>query len=327
MGIFVTGGTGLLGGSLVRSLHAAGHRVTASGRNALRLQDLEKIQIPTCNLDYTDTQNLHDALAGHSTLVHCGALSSAWGRKEAFKTQNGDATQNLVNAAITAGIKKFIYISSSSVYFDFSNRLDLKETDPLPSEFASHYTWSKHLGEVATLNASDKMMCVILRPRGIIGAGDAALAPRLIKAAQKGLLPLPNGGKALASITCVDDVVSAIAAVIEAKSYLTGNIYNISGAKPVSVKELVEQTLYLTSTKTKIFSVPYSAIAPLVCIKETIHSALNLSEPTITKYSLGLLAFSQTLNTEALERDTGWQPKLSAADGLQAFADWWREKQ
>lgn len=320
MKIFITGATGMLGGHTAMILKRAGYDVTASGRNMKKLTEFERCGMRICPLDYASTGGLSDIVSGHDVIIHSGALSSAWGKKQHFKKQNADATSLLVNAAIKANIKKFIYISSSSVYFDFNDRLNIIEQDKLPQQFASSYTWSKRLAEQAILAAKEKIEAVVLRPRGIIGAGDTALIPRLLRAAGKGILPLPNNGEAMTSMTCVEDVVGAIKAVINCQHDLSGKIYNVAGPEDLSVRSLISEVLRATKTKARLKPIPYSVISPIIGFNESIHQLFNLREPAITKYSFGLLSFSQTLSTKALTHDTGWKPMKHPFESIEDFA-------
>jgi nucleoside-diphosphate-sugar epimerase len=49
-------------------------------------------------------------------------------------------------------------------------------------------------------------------------------------------------------------------------------------------------------------------------------------EPLMTRYSAGVLAFSQTLDIGALRAELGYEPKVSIAEGLRRHADWWRQQ-
>ncbi|PKM28540.1 MAG: NAD(P)-dependent oxidoreductase, partial [Gammaproteobacteria bacterium HGW-Gammaproteobacteria-12] len=49
-------------------------------------------------------------------------------------------------------------------------------------------------------------------------------------------------------------------------------------------------------------------------------------EPLLTRYSAGVLAFSQTLDTSAIRRELGWEPRIDLEEGIRRHAAWWLEQ-
>jgi len=94
-------------------------------------------------------------------------------------------TKNLLKAAKSKKVKKFIFISSPSVYFRFKHQLDLKESDILPKPI-NIYSSSKR--EAEKLVQSSGIPYVILRPRALIGRGDKVIIPRILRAHREGRL-------------------------------------------------------------------------------------------------------------------------------------------
>jgi nucleoside-diphosphate-sugar epimerase len=58
---------------------------------------------------------------------------------------------------------------------------------------------------------------------------------------------------------------------------------------------------------------------------ETVARLGNGKEPVLTRYSAGVLAFSQTLDNNALRNDLGYQPEVSISEGIRRHAAWWRD--
>src|SRR5262245_43580414 len=84
----VTGGTGLLGVSLARSLMDAGDQVSISGRDFSRSAELVELGARPITADLGDFEATAASVEGHDAVYHCGALSAPWGRTESFHQVN-----------------------------------------------------------------------------------------------------------------------------------------------------------------------------------------------------------------------------------------------
>lgn len=149
----VTGATGFLGKHLVRALQQEGWTVTALGRQKQRIDHLldDKTTFQYC--DITNKQSVRDALVPADLIFHCAAFSSPWGAREAFESTNVTGTKYVVETAKQVGIKRLVYVSSSSVYFQYKNQQHLVETGQLPQRFVNDYARTKFEGEVIVREA------------------------------------------------------------------------------------------------------------------------------------------------------------------------------
>lgn len=99
-------------------------------------------------------------------------------------------TQHIIDS--TAETTRLVHVSSPSIYFDFSERHNIKEQEPLPKEPANHYVKTKLMAETLIDKAfREKNLNVItLRPRAIFGPYDRAIFPAYYKANAKVCYPL-----------------------------------------------------------------------------------------------------------------------------------------
>jgi nucleoside-diphosphate-sugar epimerase len=314
--ILVTGAGGFLGARVARHLAAGGHQVIALGRSASSLDVLKEMPVSFLVCDLADRASVSSlALAKIDGIVHCAGLSSNWGRRRDFERNNVAATANLLDQAKKWGAPHFIYVSSSSVYFRFSDQLDVSETSVLPTP-VNHYAWSKVSAETLVRAARD-MPTTILRPRGIYGQGDRALLPRLLRAAARGPLPSFHGGRAVIDLTHVDDVVAAIACLLQQGNKAAGAIYNVSGGEAVSIRDIIGRSAKLAGIAVRWREVPWPIAITAIRAIERFHSVFRPKvEPIVTAYSAGLLAFSQTLDLSSIRNEMGWLPKISFEEGL-----------
>lgn len=310
MRVVVSGATGFLGGHLCRHLHSLGHEVIGLGRDAVKGAALEADGIAFLSVDLSLPLAPQAGFDVADAFVHCAALSSNWGREEAFHAANVTGTWNALELAERLGVRRFVHISSPSVGFRFRHQLNQAEGDPLPTP-VNAYAASKQQAE-SLVRARPNT--VILRPRGLYGHGDTALLPRLIRAAKDGALPLLNHGEAVTDLTHSDDVVAAI--VLALNSDVTG-VINISGGEAIAIKSIIEQTCGYAGITPRFTAIPVPlAMAAARAAEVIARLTPGQPEPIFTRYSVGVLAWSQTLDLTRARRELGYTPQVSFAEGL-----------
>lgn len=317
----VTGATGFLGGELVNLLLSMNCPVLALGRNSEKLKSLDQLgaQTQSVSLENFDPQTTE---FGQVDIVyHCAAFSSAWGDDKEFERVNVAGTVNVVNWCKAHGVKRIVYISSTSVYFNFSDSLNINEKHPMPNQFVNTYARTKYQAEQSIIQlATGKLEHVILRPRGIIGKGDTAILPRILKITNKGWFPLLRNGQALVDLTHVKNVAEAafLAATTE---NISGEIFNLSNDEPVKVHYLLECIIKRLPVPVRLVKVNVSVVLFLAKVMQFVAKKLNLAEPILTPYGIGLLSCSQTLNIEKAKNVLGYQPRYRLDEAIESCFD------
>jgi len=184
----VTGGTGFVGGHLVKMALAKGFDVRALTRGWKPPED--EIAWIDGALDRPET--LEKLCTGADAVIHIAGLIS--GSKDAFEAVNVGGTATLIDAARKAGVRRFIHISS----------LAAREPE------LSNYGWSKCRSE--RLVAASGLEWTTVRPPAVYGPGDRETL-ELFKMARRGLVALPPKGHF--SVIHVEDLCRLILAVID----------------------------------------------------------------------------------------------------------------
>jgi nucleoside-diphosphate-sugar epimerase len=315
MKILVTGGTGFLGRRLAEKLNSLSHQVTVFGRNIQIGKQLQTQGIKFLAGDICDADAVLAACKRQDYVFHCAALSSPWGKYKDFYNTNVVGTRNVIRGCEIYEIKRLIHVSTSSVYFSYSNRLNISETDVFP-EPVNAYAMTKLLAESLISKASQRRLSVIsIRPCPIFGASDTTIA-KLITVSQKIGIPLINDGKALIDITYVDNVVDALLLCQTAPDNLSGRTFNITNDQPlylIDLLKIISEQLH----ELKLKPVSYLIADKLAQTSEFVSKRFLFGkEPILTRYTLGLLAFSQTLDITAAKCDLNYQPRISIEAGL-----------
>lgn len=148
MKVFVTGGSGYLGGHLIRRLVAEGHEVTGHARSEGSAARVRALGVRTVTAPLTAEAPLLEALRGHDAVVHAAAHFALWGPWRLFQEGVIDATLALHRAAASADVPRFVYISAAGVV---SGNLPpvVDEGTPYPRRHTAFYAQAKALTETA----------------------------------------------------------------------------------------------------------------------------------------------------------------------------------
>jgi nucleoside-diphosphate-sugar epimerase len=323
MNVLITGGTGFLGKQLALKLRSLGDYVTVLGRNQSIGTQLEAVGLRFVAADLRDQQAIAAACQGQDCVFHCGALSSPWGNRQEFYDINVLGTRHLVQGCLTHRVSRLVHVSTSAVYFTYADRLQIPESLPFPQPIGA-YARTKQLAEQEIQSAHQQGLSVItIRPRGIFGAGDTTILPRLLRASDRTGIPLIRQGKAVIDITYIDNVVDALRCCQQASDSLSGRVYNITNGEPMPLIALLEQlSQQLGTLKFKPMSFPIAY--GLATTMEGMAALWAGSEPILTRYTVGLLTFSQTLAIDAAKTDLSYQPQVTLEEGITQFSQWWK---
>jgi nucleoside-diphosphate-sugar epimerase len=255
----VTGVAGFIGSHLADNLLADGHEVTGvdafldyypravKEQNLARARDHRGFKLVEGRVQDLD---LRGALEGAAQVFHLAAqagVRSSWGRDFAlYSDHNVLATQRLLEASVAAGVPRFVYASSSSVYGD-SPTLPLREDAPCRplSPYGVTKLAAEHLGRLYERGYG--LPVVSLRYFTVYGPRqrpDMAFH-RFLSACRDGRpISVYGDGEQTRDFTFIDDAVSATRRAGE--SGRPGCAYNVGGGERVSVNEVLRRIAEIT---------------------------------------------------------------------------------
>lgn len=322
--VLVTGATGFLGAHVVQNLLSRGYRVRATGRNISEGKKLETMGAQFVAADLSQALEVEKLFQGVDIVVHCAALSSIWGRYEEFYRANVVATKNLVAAALKYPVKRFVHISTPSLYITPQDRFEIKEEEILPVEKINFYAKTKALAEdQIDQGFKNGLKVITLRPQGIFGTGDRAILPRIIRVARKGFFPVIRSRDVMIDLTAVENVVHAIHCAISASGSALGKKYNITNGEPVNNREVIAQVLGDLGIPYREKYLSFKKAWFVAGALEKMHRMFNLkAEPLITRYSVCALGFSRTLSIQNAKKDLGYEPIIGLQPALKRTLEW-----
>lgn len=329
MKILVTGGTGFLGRHLVWRLAGLGHEVIFTGRQeaaAKEVISLSSTPVHWVPLQHGEARKLMIEVAeGVDAIVHTAALSSPWGKRDDFVNANIESTNEVIAACEQHGIQRLVHISTPSVYFEFKDKLSVKE-DSLQPQPINHYVATKAEAEKKVLAAKIPHR-IILRPKAIFGPWDQTLMPRILRVIKEGPVPLIRGGNAMLDVTYVDNLVDAIVLSLTKELPKAVAIYNVSNGEPQKLSDLFFHLSNEFRLPLKTRKLPWWLVKTLAIFLEAFAKITHGKEPKITAYGAGVLAFSQTLDISAIEKDLGYKPRIKFIDAIKEYSRWYFQQE
>ncbi len=329
--ILVTGATGFVGSRLIERIASDGRflKVLSTGRDEQKGEILVSQGVDFEAGDLTEPKFVNRITQNIDVIVHCAALAAPWGNYQHFYDANVLSTQNLIDAAKLNKVKRIVHISSPSIYHTLhGDQLNVSELDILPKKMINNYAATKLEAENLLKDAFHRgLETIILRPRAIIGRGDAHIMPRIISAHKSGRLYIIGDGKNKVDVTSVSNVVDAIDLSIFAPKQALGHVFNITNDAPIALWEMIEVVFDKLDLNLSQRKVPYFVafnIARLQEWKATL--TRSQKEPTLTRYGVGVLSKTMTLNIHKAKNLLGYRPRQSNLEAIEEFVSWWQNQ-
>ena len=325
---FVTGATGFVGSHLTEALLARGDEVVALVRSPAKAARIfTDLQPQIVQGDLGDSDALRRAVHGADIVHHVAGLTSAR-RDPEFFAVNRDGTRRVLEAAREAapGLRRIVHVSSVAASGPSPRGTPIDErAAPRP---VSTYGASKLAGEEEVRRAG--IPWTIVRPPAVYGPRDVELR-RVFAFGKRGIVPVFGDGRQELSLIHVADLVSALLAACD-RGHAEGTYFachpEVLTSEEFAVRITRAVQLALTGKAADprlVVRVPDGVARVALWINGAAARAVGRSTVLSGDKIPELLAPAWTCSPAALERDTGWQARISAAEGLPQTAAWYRD--
>ncbi len=313
MKIFLTGGSGFVGGAVASALTAE-HRVVAMARSE---ESAAKIvsrgaEPVRCELGAVEPEHLE----GSDVVIHAAAKLGDWGPREKFWRVNVDGTSQLLDTARAAGVKRFIHISTEAVLFRGQHLRQVEETHPYPERSPILYSETKAAAEKRVLAADGPALTTLaLRPRLVWGPGDTTLLAAIARAVEQGSYLWLDGGRARTSTTFIGNLTHAVKLALARGR--GGKAYFITDGETTTLREFLTTYLGTQGIELPKRSLPGGVIRPAARLTEGTWRLLRLGgRPAVTFHGAAFMSRDCTLLIDNAERDLDYRPLYSIAEGM-----------
>lgn len=296
MKILVSGGTGVMGSRLVKGLVAAGHKT-----RILTLPDdpfVSRLKDVDCEIVYGDIsekESLKGIFNNIDVVYHLAAIIIAYDHS-LFEKINTNGTKNMVEGAVAAGVKHFIYISSASVVYPR----------------ATSYSLSKIECE-RIVREQSKIPYTIIRPTLVYDRNGGQEFMMFMEYLMKyPVVPFIGNGKSLKNPVDVDDLIKGMLA-IPGNKICYGKIYNFSGGEEISIWELGK--LMLKHKGESKFFIP---IPVWLCKIFASVMKILMKRPPLTWNVIAGITQDGNLDHSSATRDIGYNP-IGIQEGMKKY--------
>ena len=313
---FVTGGSGFIGGALVRRLVADGWRVRALARSDASATAVAANGAEAVRGDLDDVGAMADGARGCDVTFHCAAQLGDWGTPADFERGNVQGTKNAIEASQRAGVHRFVHVGTEAALFDGEPLVMVDESAPLKPESPALYSASKARAEAVVIAASTpELETVVVRPRLVWGPGDTTVLPELVGAVQAGKFAWIGGGRQLTSTTHVDNVVEGL--ILAAERGAAGRVYFVTDGEPVEFRGFVTRWLATAGVDPGARSIPAPLARAIAAAGERTWRTLRLKgRPPVTRLAVWLSMLETTIDISRAREELGYAPVRTIDDGM-----------
>jgi len=313
MKILLTGASGFLGSHTAEELSNRGHWLYALVRKTSKTHHLKNLNTEMLEGSLSKLDALDSILPKVEVVIHIAGVVKALSAKE-FEQVNVEGTQNVVRKVLGASRRPqlFIYISTIAVHDPRNSPnfcLPPEDCHPL-----SDYGKSKQKGELALNKLQGKVRTVILRPPLLYGPNDVELLP-MFRAINHGIVPLYQSGKNQFSACYVGDVAKAISDLAEG-NHSTDEIYCLDDGDRHSWRSFALEVGRVLNKKPMLLPIPKPIFYVAGLFSESWAKLRRRPAVFTTDKIREMKQKSWICGHQKLMEQTGWKPKVKAAEGL-----------
>jgi dihydroflavonol-4-reductase len=324
--LLVTGATGFIGSRLALHTHRLGWDVIATGRAELPVEIERLNELRAANVRI-ETGVLQDAaladrvLQDRDCVIHLAAAQHESEKPESyFRSINVDATRDLLERCVTAGVKRFVYGSSIGVYGESGSAL-LDENSPLRPQNA--YTRTKVEAEGLVKRFTSRLETCVIRISETYGPGDQRLL-KLFKAIDRGHFMMIGAGTNCRQLMHVNDLIRVLLLAGQHERAV-GETFVVAGQQVLTTNQTVKtiaEVLERTPPRLRAPLWPFMAAAKVF---EATLPRFNI-QPPIHERRLDFFRKSFVFSTVKAKHVLGFQPEITFHAGAADTAAWYRSR-
>jgi nucleoside-diphosphate-sugar epimerase len=310
MKVFLTGGTGFIGGEVARQLRARGDDVACLVRNPEKASRLSALGCELVSGDLGDAAAIRAGMSGCDAVIHAAAIYEVGipaKQRPAMYEANVGGTEHVLRAAQEEKIPRIVHVSTVGVFGNTHHKVVDESYEHPGREFTSYYEETKLESHRIAKRMIEKesLPCVIVQPGGVYGPGDTSQVADLLEQFLGGkmpLIPFPELGICLSH---VEDIAGGILLALD-KGKL-GETYVISGPA-TTMREAIEVVARLTDRKAPKHALPVPLIKAMTPIGPLVGRLMG-QPPNLRELISSADGVTFWASHEKASRELGYSPR------------------
>jgi UDP-glucose 4-epimerase len=302
--VLVTGASGFFGGVLKRRLLAEGFALT--NIDLVRDEDAGADGLTSIQGDIRDAGLLQRTFAEHKfvAVFHCAAMLAHDVKDETLLwTSNVDGTRMVAEAALAAGVVKFVNISTNCLWAEGFGRPVTESDVPAPVELYGRSKLKAEQELDILRGKHPELQVVVLRCPTIIDSGRLGLLAILFEFIEDGKKVWVVGdGSSRYQFIYAQDLATAC---LECLNYSESNLFHIGSSDVPTMRGMYESVIAAAGSKSRVASLPRG---PAVAVMKLAH---KLGVSPLGPYHYRMIAESFVFDTQRIRAELGWAPTLT----------------
>ena len=323
--IFVTGGTGFIGGLLVQRLVEEGHQVVTLLRSPEKAHQLAHPNIQLVKGDLSDVEALEKGMKDATEVYHLAAFASVWAAGNTFEEVNIDGTVNVLQAARKMGVQKVVITSTAGV---IGPAIDgpVNEDTKREVDFFTDYERTKYKSEIiAKEYAAQGQHIVIVNPTRVYGPGPLNVSnsvTKLIKQYSEGSWKfMPGDGNSTGNYVFVEDVVNG--QLLAMDNGRSGERY-LLGGEDATYHKLFDTIGELAGKKHQLYKMPLALMLAFGKLQLFLAEQFG-RQPMITPGWVRKYLYTWEVSSAKAQKELGYQV-TPLREGIQKTLAWLNDK-
>jgi dihydroflavonol-4-reductase len=308
--VFVSGGTGFIGGEVVRQLRGRGEEVVCLVRSPEKAAQLRELGCELVSGDLSDARALSEGMKGCDALIHAAAMYEVGipaKQRPAMWEANVTGTERVMEAALAAGVPRIVYVSTVGIFGNTDKQVVDESYENPETDFTSYYEETKLEAHklVKRMIAERDLPAVIVQPGGVYGPGDTSQVADLLEQFFAGRLPLMPFPELGICMTHVEDIAGGILLALE-KGKL-GETYVISGPA-TTMREAIETVARVSGRKAPKRALPTGLMKAMIPIGPLVGKVMG-QPPNLRELITSADGVTFWASYEKAERELGYSPR------------------
>jgi nucleoside-diphosphate-sugar epimerase len=308
--VFLTGGTGFIGGEVARQLRARGEEVVCLVRDPAKAARLTGLGCELVQGDLGDEAAIRGGMAGADAAIHAAAMYEVGipaKQRPAMWEANVAGTERVMRAALAESVKRIVYVSTVGIFGNTSGQVVDESYENPETDFTSYYEETKLEAHklVRRMIDSEGLPAVIVQPGGVYGPGDTSQVADLLEQFFAGRLPLMPFPELGICLSHVEDIAGGILLALDRGKL--GETYVISGPA-TTMREAIETVARLSGRKAPKRALPTGLMKAMVPLGPLVGKVMG-QPPNLRELISSADGVTFWASYAKAERELGYSPR------------------